>query len=752
MKSIHIIYTILLGFSSLLAAQSQLNSFQLLDGQTRAPIQAATFIYGDQKGISDDFGMIRLQWEPEAKMYLSHVTYGDWVLNSSALQKAIENGEYLREESIQTLYPATIIALQTQSAQPESKVNIQYPDRMQHDAASILNQTPAFNSIRKGGAYGFDPVFRGFKYDQLNIVLNGAQSATAACPNRMDPPTSQMAPNMMDRIEILKGPHALRFGTGLGATINFIPAALRFSAEPNVYGRVSGGYEHNGEVLRAESQIGLSGAHYDLSLFASWSQGDDYQAGNGQSIPAGFERGSFGTQLGLRLSERQELRVTAMYNRARDADFPALPMDLRDDDTWMFNARHDIQFEGPFLKSWNTTVFASFVDHLMDNLLKPLDPRILNASTAATTQNYGARTEGEWQFGDHKLYAGADFRAEGAQGIRTREFLMGPIAGNVVQDNAWQEGLIQKTGVFGEYRIKGNALDYVLSGRVELNTARIDKPTDEFTRVYDETEITQFNPSLSVGVLKEFNNRTQLGLWLGRAQRSGSLTERFINYFPVGLDPFELIGNPQLRPEVNYQADLNLKVSMGEKSSIDVDVFAAYLEDYISSFIDTTLTPRMPMSPGVRRFENIDQAFKAGVEVNWNQALWVGLAQRLGIAYTYGQDLDRAQPLPEIAPLDVRYTLYGNYWNSRVQPELSVRYVSDQSRISPEFGETRTPSFVLLDLKLAFQVTEGFSFDFGVQNLLDELYYEHLNRSVRGSGNPIFAPGRNFFMHVNYTF
>ncbi len=736
----------------MLAAQSQLNSFQLLDRETKTPIRAATYIYGAQKGISNETGTIRFEWKPEIKMYLSHLTYGDWELDPLELQKAIEKGASIRGEITQILYPVTIIALQTQSPQPESEVNIQYPQRMQHDAASILNQTPAFNSIRKGGAYGFDPVFRGFKYDQLNIVLNGAQSATAACPNRMDPPTSQMAPNMMDRIEILKGPHALRFGTGLGATVNFIPAALRFSAEPNVYGRVSGGYEQNGEVLRAESQIGLSGAHYDLSLFASWSQGDNYQAGNGQSIPAGFERGSFGTQLGLRLSERQELRVTAMYNRARDADFPALPMDLRDDDTWMFNARHDIQFEGPFLKSWNTTVFASFVDHLMDNLLKPLDPRMLNASTAATTQNYGARTEGAWRFGDHKLYAGVDFRAEGAQGIRTREFLMGPMAGNVIQDNAWQEGLIEKTGVFGEYRIKGNALDYVVSGRVELNTARIDKPTDEFTRVYDETEITQFNPSLSVGVLKEFNKRTQLGLWLGRAQRSGSLTERFINYFPVGLDPFELIGNPQLRPEVNYQADLNLKVSMGEKSSIDVDVFAAYLDDYISSFIDTTLTPRMPMSPGVRRFENIDQAFKAGVEVNWSQGLWVGLAQRLGIAYTYGQDLDRAQPLPEIAPLDVRYTLYGNYWSSKVQPELSIRYVADQSRISPEFGETRTPSFVLLDLKLAFQVTKGFSFDLGVQNLLDELYYEHLNRSVRGSGNPIFAPGRNILMHVNYTF
>ncbi|MEZ5022434.1 MAG: TonB-dependent receptor plug domain-containing protein [Chitinophagales bacterium] len=67
-----------------------------------------------------------------------------------------------------------------------------------------------------------DPVLRGFKYDQLNIVMDGVQSATAACPNSRIPPTSQMAPNMLDRIEILKGPHALRYGSGFGGTINFI--------------------------------------------------------------------------------------------------------------------------------------------------------------------------------------------------------------------------------------------------------------------------------------------------------------------------------------------------------------------------------------------------------------------------------------------------------------------------------------------------------------------------------------------------
>ena len=93
-----------------------------------------------------------------------------------------------------------------------------------------------------------------------------AKVLQAACPNRMDPPTSQMAPNMLERIEILKGPHALRFGTGFGATINFIPTELNFSNTIQPYGRISSSYESNGQIPRTETQFGVTGQNYDLSL------------------------------------------------------------------------------------------------------------------------------------------------------------------------------------------------------------------------------------------------------------------------------------------------------------------------------------------------------------------------------------------------------------------------------------------------------------------------------------------------------
>ncbi|MCB0663486.1 MAG: TonB-dependent receptor plug domain-containing protein, partial [Saprospiraceae bacterium] len=399
------IVTMVLAFLvSGLFAQQQ--AIRILDLENALPISFATFEYGDQTGTADAQGIIHLTYTTGNSLTLSHINYGTWTMKDHQVQTAINEQVTFRKNIAVNLYPATIIAVRPQGLQPDEEITLQFDDRLAHDGASLLKQMPAISTIRKGGNYGFDPVFRGFKYDQLNIVLNGAQSATAACPNRMDPPTSQMAPNMMDRIEVLKGPHALRYGTGFGATINFIPTRLRFTPATDFYGRVSGGYESNGNVLRSESQIGITGSNYDFSVLGSWSQGDDYKDGNENVVPADFTRGSFGANLGLKLTNQQKLRISGLYNRARDADFPALPMDLREDDTWLFNARHDILINGKHLQSWNTTVFGSFVEHLMDNLLKPLEPRMMNASTAATTYNYGARTESVWNAGKGKLYAG----------------------------------------------------------------------------------------------------------------------------------------------------------------------------------------------------------------------------------------------------------------------------------------------------------------------------------------------------------
>lgn len=732
---------------SLVLAQKQ--SFRILDEEGHSLI-GVTYIYDTQKGLSDTDGMINFEWVANADMHLSYLGYGKWTMNEIQIKNAIENGHTIRQSVQKELQPVTILSVRPKMDEEED-ILLDFQQQMEHDGGALLSRIPTINGIRKGGNYGFDPVLRGFKYDQVNIVMNGTQCATAACPNRMDPPTSQMAPNMLEKIEIFKGPYAMRYGGGLGGTINFVTGSPTFNADENVYGRLSGRYDSNGEVLKSEAKIGLAGNSYDIGLFGSWAEGNDYQDGEDRVIPADFSRSSVGVNSAFKLSDQQTFELSAFFNKANDVDFPALMMDLRSDETLMLNTRHEIKFAHSKWDSWTTTLFLSSVDHLMDNKLKPLDPRMMNASTDARTMNYGGRTEFKRTDGHKKLFVGFDFKLEDAQGIRSREFLLGPMAGKTLTDNAWQHGKIEKFGLFGEYNLRLSDWQVVLAGRLEVNQASVLDADPSFLEEYEDTDVTQFNPNLSVGALKEFKEGMTFGIWVARAQRSASLAERYINKFSIGQDPYELIGNPDLNAEVNNQLDLTFEWKTA-KSLFNIDFFGAYMQDFISSVIDLSVPKLLPNTPGVRRFVNIDKAYKLGFEASYRQNLTSWMDTDIAVAYTWAKDVERNEPLPEIAPLDLRFNINGSLWSNRFTPRVGLRYVSDQNRISTEYGESTTPGFTVLDVDMAYAISKHLRIELGVDNILNEVYYEHLSRSTAG-GNPLplNAQGRNYYVSFGYT-
>lgn len=720
--------------------------FTVLDQSTREPIIGLSYHYGQLSGISDNVGVIQIQYLPTENIQFSHINYGKWTLNPAELKKVLEKGSLYRAEWLLNLQPITVISLKM-TDEKDQKILISDQERLHHDAGAILNLNPVINGIRKSGAFAFDPVMRGFKYDQLNVVIDGLQSANAACPNRMDPPTSQISLNRIRQIEILKGPHALRYGIGLGGTINYIQEDPNFSPSSPVNGRFSTMYENNGNIFRNEGSVAFTGANHDIGVMGSWSKGSDYTDGDGNVIPANFMRGTLGMYSNFRFSEADLLQVTVTRNFAKDVDFPTLGMDLRSDDTWMGSIRHTRTFHNRTLQSWTTSGYFTLVDHLMDNLLRELNPRMMNARTPANTQNYGARTEGNWNLGRGKLFAGFDYRSEAAQGIREREFLMGPMVGKTVLDNAWQDSQIQKLGTFATYSYPMG--EYVLSAavRLDVNHAEADDTMPEFENATDASSVTQLNPGLSVGLKRDVGEHFNFGIWLARVKRSGSIMERFINYFPVGVDPYEMVGNPNLKAETNNQLDLVLGFTK-ESIQIDFSPFVAYLTDYITAD-KTDLTPRIASSPGVRQFVNTENAIKTGFEFSVNQYIGAGLHHQFAVAYTYGQNLSLSEALPEIAPMDIRYALIGNFFDNKLHAALRLRHVIGQERISETFGERTTPGFTLLDTDLTYNLTNHLAIKVGAQNLFNQAYYEHLNRPIGVDRRPLFSPGRNFFVLVN---
>jgi iron complex outermembrane recepter protein len=728
-----------------------IRQLKIIDKNTKDPVVAMNFNYNQQQGSSDLQGQIYLKIMDGISLKLTHVRYGDVDISAPDLKNSISIGYIELDEKIQNLQPITVLAVRPKLHEKES-MQLDYQDMLSHDAGSFLNRLPLISGIKKGGSYGFDPVLRGFKYEQLNLVIDGSQSANAACPNRMDPPSSQIAMNMIEQVDIFKGPHSLRFGNSFGGTLNFKTVEPAFSQSLKTTGRLSNSYESNGGIFRTEGLVGFRKNFYDLSFFGSWSKGDDYEDGGGNSVASAFARGSAGTKIYFKLNEFQNLGISATRNFARDVKFAALPMDLTKDDTWLFNINHKAVINKGYLTSWNTNAYLTTVDHLMDNLSKHLNPRMVNAETSAKTNTFGGRTEATLHFEKSWLYAGADLRVESAEGERSRSFLMGPNVGKTVFDEVWQKSTINRAGFFGEYHYAIQNYHLVFSGRFEYNQSDASDATNNFNTLYSNISESEINPGFSVGGIYSFNDQTALSVWVGRAQRSGSLTERFINYFPVGLDPYEMVGNPELNPETNNQIDLSFDWK-NNAAEIQVSVFGSYLTDYISSSIIAELTPRLPSSPGVRQFTNLDKAFLTGFELDWNQKIIGNVMHRLNLAYTYGKDLSENSPLPEIPPLDARYSVSAAFLSNSFQPEIAMRHVLKQNRVSNEYGESESGAFTLLDLIFMYKASSIINVIAGIQNLFDEAYYEHLNRSVKdATAKPIYAPGRNIFASINLNF
>ena len=621
----------------------------------------------------------------------------------------------------------------------KSKIATSNTDLLNHDAGRFINSIPEISGIKKAGNYATDPVLRGFKYEQLNIVIDGAAHAVNACPSRMDPAVSQVNMNMVQEAEIFKGPYHFRNGNSFGGTINFITLKPVFSDQPKFGGRISTGYESNGSIFRNEAFTELSTKKLVFNLFGSYQKGDRYKDGNGNEVRSAFLRYNLGTKGNFKWNENNMTTLQINTNQGRDVEFAALQMDLIYDKTWMFQLKHSADFDHSFFNKFDFNSYYSVVDHSMGSP----DRKMVSDVKSFT---YGAKGELKKSWNSNVLYTGLDYKNESAENLRmVMPAMMMPRDGT-----SWQDSEIAQIGWFGEYQRLFSGGKFTASARLDYNYADAKKPSKLFINLYGDVSSEDLNHNLSLGYSKMLCTNSQLALWAGRAQRSGSLTERYINLFTVGNDNYEILGNPDLQPETNNQADLIYSFS-NEKVYFQANVFYSYLQDYISGVIRPDIKAYSMMSPGVRQMQNIDRAMKTGFESRFNWKFLPALRTELAIAYTYAKDLDTGKPLPEIFPLDFRWKLEANF--SALTLGANYRFAAKQDRVNPDFGEMQTPDFSLLNLNAKYEVYKNAFIDVELSNIFDRAYAEHLNRTLStNKTSRIMERGRSLNLGFTYSF
>ena len=633
-----------------------------------------------------------------------------------------------------------VVKITKPSSNIQNKQNLEtkQSDNLNHDAGRFLNSLPEINGIKKAGNYATDPVLRGFKYEQLNIVIDGAAAAINACPSRMDPAISQVNLNTVQEAEIYKGPYHFRNGNSFGGTINFITIPSEFSDKTKLGGRISTGYETNGNITRNEVFSRISSKKIVWDLFGSYQKGDRYKDGNGNEVRSAFLRYNIGTKGNYKWNENNVTTFQVNTNQGRDVEFAALSMDLIYDKTWMYQLKHLAKFNNKYLKQIDFNSYISDVKHSMGT-----PNRSMVSDVKSST--YGARMEAKLAWSKNTFYTGFDYKHEGAENIRMTMPAMMPMR----DGTSWQNSHINQIGWFNEYQYNFENSKLVFSLRLDLNEGNAKDLSNLFKTLYEDGKSSNFNHSVSLGYNQNLTKNSQLGIWTGKAQRSASLTERFINRFVVGIDAYELIGNPDLKPETNNQIDL-IYTYKRENVYFQTDIFYSYLQDYISGVI-VPINPYSMSSPGTRQFQNIDKAYKMGIEMRFNWQFLPKYRTEFAAAYTYAEDIKTNNPLPEIAPLDFRWNLEADF--SPVTLGVNYRFSGKQDRINPNFGELKTKDFSVFDFNARYNVFKNANFTFNVLNIFDRAYSEHLSRAYSTDKTQrILAMGRSYSLGFSYNF
>jgi iron complex outermembrane receptor protein len=323
-------------------------------------------------------------------------------------------------------------------------------------------------------------------------------------------------------------------------------------------------------------------------------------------------------------------------------------------------------------------------------------------------------------------------------------------------DLIWPDVTISDIGVFarGDRRLSDH-VRLSIAGRVDFVSARADTASQFFTdNVSTNLDSNETNLSAAVTLALGLSSNWTLNLGVGSAARTADALERYSDRFPASKAQIaaEFVGNPDLKPERSTQGDIWLEGNF-ERVSLQASVFARSVDNYIT-IAPTTLMKRLPLSPDVVfQYVNGD-AFFWGFDAQAAVGLTADWTLKVAADYLWAEDRLLDEPAIGISPargtLGVRYELPSRDFHA--EATMNVLAEMGMTRVALTRGETPTDSYVTGDVRFGWQASDQVLVRFGVENVADEFYVDHLNAKDPFTGLQVPEAGRVFYGKVSLAF
>ena len=659
------------------------------------------------------------------------------------------------------------------------------------DAGGLLQQSPQIQtvSVKRRSAIALDPYIRGYS---VNQIYTEAEGAWIPVRQDLDSILGKIDPSLIQDLVVIPGPYGLRYGPGLVFINTSYLDTPRYENGYEAHNRIGLTYRANGDQWFGRDTIYGGNSDYGYIVNYGNRTGIDYQAGNGQPIPASYHAQTFFGQFGFDLTEDSKIDFRYQRLDQTETEYAAQFFDVNflvtDSFTVSYVSEDPCDCSRWELESWyNRTRFAGDTElgakrrpdfpvlQRVEVALQASNPAItsfqgdtngdLTSTGARLVKSYGVE-------GEPQLSLGSDIRY--LEQHLAEEFSLPPepdIETNMPRAEMVDPGLFVETTLpwqpYWDTKI-GGRVDWVhTDANTDIGYPEGVRPLSSLppTDTFDQNDVLyHFYATNDVELTEVWTAR----FGFGHAQRAPALPERYADGIFLGIIQSgfsRVIGDPELDKERSWQVDLGFEAN-ADYVRFRGTAYHAWIHDYITYSANIVNDPS-----GARLLlaTNTDLATLTGFELSTDVDLTSMITGFATLRYVDGRDREIDQPLPQIAPMESRLgiRLRDPYQDNLWGIEFGSRIVDNQDRLASlrrvgvpgvERLEVETPGFTTFYLRAFANVTENFSLVGGVENMFDRTYLEHLDLRlpedpVNGfAATQVLAPGITPYLGGEWTY
>jgi len=604
---------------------------------------------------------------------------------------------------------------------------------------SILSRMKGISLIRRGG-FGQEPVFRGLSNGQLNVTLDGMK-LFGACTDRMDPVTIYVEPSNLSVVQSMTGPQGAEFGSTIGGSLN-MKLAQPVAGENKTSGSAGAGFQSSAPALNVYATLAASKKTSGYRAGMVFRKAGNYRQGGGNEVLySQYQKINISIGGKWALARYDTLSADVLLDKGVNIGFPALAMDVGQAQAGIFSLtyRHVswLMFRNIKFKVYHNTISQS-----MDDTKRP--DVAIHMDMPGTSKTYGAYLDGELHlFHGHQTFIKADYYRNDLLG----EMTMYPDEGKPMYMQTAPQSHRQDAGFYLAQQYRPDARNkFLFTFRSDYIRDALQPGigADQLAVLYTGNfrHTSTFLKNFSMNYRKTLSPSFMVELNTGYGERMPTLNERFGFYLYNKFDGYDYLGSPYLKPESSTNAELTVNY-MSPVVELQVSSYYQSIGNYIMGDVAAGVSPMTIGARGVKKYTNAGNARLRGFDVMMLAKPLQGVQWITTLKYTYGT-LGMGDAIPLIPPFKSVSTLRYQKGNFNVQGEWERALA--QHHVSAAANEQRTPSYSIFNLRAGIKIGNRWKVNYGVENLLDKTYREHLDW-----GN-IMRPGRNFYLNVNFNF